>query len=108
MCRIFQFRSVPNPGLGSHHASDALRAFGSQSIPRTRRRSNCRADRAALRKIEHRGPDDLAHRALQVSGQVFRGDPHGIYFADFFRRGVMPAVHKRIVCLVALVVIALA
>jgi integrase len=27
---------------------------------------------AALRKIEHRGAHDLAHRVLQVSGQVFR------------------------------------
>jgi hypothetical protein len=27
---------------------------------------------AAVRKIEHRGAYDLAHRVLQVSGQVFR------------------------------------
>ncbi len=27
---------------------------------------------AALRKIEHRGAHDLAHRVLQVSGQIFR------------------------------------
>ena len=58
------------------HAKDVLRrletnlfpAIGSMPIAEL----TAPALLAALRKVEHRGAHDLAHRILQVSGQVFR------------------------------------
>lgn len=58
------------------HAKDVLRrletnlfpAIGSMPIAEL----TVPALLAALRKVEHRGAHDLAHRILQVSGQVFR------------------------------------
>lgn len=58
------------------HASDVLRRLEYNLFPEIG--STAIADLtapvvlSALRKIEHRGAHDLAHRVLQVSGQIFR------------------------------------
>ena len=60
----------------AHHASDVLRRLESNLFPEIG--SEPIADvtapmlLAAVRKIEHRGAHDLAHRVLQVASQVFR------------------------------------
>ena len=58
------------------HASDVLRRLESSLFPEIGATPiaelTAPALLAALRKIEHRGAYDLAHRVLQVSGQVFR------------------------------------
>jgi integrase len=60
----------------AHHASDVLRRLESNLFPDLGSRPigaiTAPELLAALRKIEHRGAHDLAHRVLQVSGQVFR------------------------------------
>src|SRR5262249_6612344 len=59
-----------------HHASDVLRRLEANLFPSLGARpiADIRAPEllAAVRKIEHRGAHDLAHRVLQVSSQVFR------------------------------------
>lgn len=58
------------------HASDVLRRLEANLFPEIGERpiADLTAPEllAAVRKIEHRGAYDLAHRVLQVSGQVFR------------------------------------
>lgn len=58
------------------HASDVLRRLESNLFPEIGGRPIAEITApmllAAVRKIEHRGAHDLAHRVLQVSGQVFR------------------------------------
>lgn len=58
------------------HASDVLRRLESNLFPEIGAMPiadlTAPALLAALRKVEHRGAHDLAHRILQVSGQVFR------------------------------------
>lgn len=60
----------------AHHASDVLRRLESNLFPMIGLRpiSEIEAPEllAAVQKIEKRGAYDLAHRVLQVSGQVFR------------------------------------
>jgi integrase len=60
----------------AHHASDVLRRLESNLFPEIGRRpiGDIEAPEllAAVQKIESRGAFDLAHRVLQVSGQVFR------------------------------------
>lgn len=60
----------------SHHASDVLRRLESNLFPEIGDGpiSEVTAPMllAAVRKIEHRGAYDLAHRVLQVASQVFR------------------------------------
>lgn len=60
----------------AHHASDVLRRLELNLFPSigTRPISEIEAPEllAAVQKIEKRGAYDLAHRVLQVSGQVFR------------------------------------
>jgi integrase len=60
----------------AHHASDVLRRLESNLFPDLGERPigaiTAPELLAAIRKIEHRGAHDLAHRVLQVSGQVFR------------------------------------
>lgn len=60
----------------AHHASDVLRRLESNIYPSLGRRPIADIEAlellAALQKIEHRGAYDLAHRVLQVCGQVFR------------------------------------
>jgi integrase len=59
-----------------HHASDVLRRLESNLFPDLGQRPIAEISAptllATIRKIEHRGAHDLAHRVLQVSGQVFR------------------------------------
>ena len=59
-----------------HHAADVLRRLEKNSFPQLGRRPIAEIDApellAAMRKIEARGAHDLAHRVLQVCGQVFR------------------------------------
>jgi integrase len=59
-----------------HHAADVLRRLESNIYPSLGRRPIADIEApellAALRKIEGRGAYDLAHRVLQVCGQVFR------------------------------------
>lgn len=59
-----------------HHASDVLRRLESNLFRDLGERPiaeiNAPELLATVRKIEHRGAHDLAHRVLQVSGQVFR------------------------------------
>ena len=58
------------------HASDVLRRLESNLFPEIGATPiadlTAPALLSALRKVEHRGAHDLAHRILQVSGQVFR------------------------------------
>lgn len=58
------------------HASDVLRRLEYNLFPEIGATPiadlTAPALLAALRKIEHRGAHDLAHRVLQVSGQIFR------------------------------------
>jgi integrase len=58
------------------HAADVIRRLESNLFPEIGATPiaelTAPALLAALRKIEHRGAHDLAHRVLQVSGQVFR------------------------------------
>lgn len=58
------------------HARDVLRRLESNAFPYIGRRPIADIDApellAAMRKIEDRGAYDLAHRVLQVCGQVFR------------------------------------
>jgi integrase len=59
-----------------HHASDVLRRLESNIFPALGKRPIASIDApellAAVRKIEQRGAYDLAHRVLQVCGQVLR------------------------------------
>jgi integrase len=59
-----------------HHASDVLRRLESNIFPALGKRPIDSIDApellVAVRKIEARGAYDLAHRVLQVCGQVFR------------------------------------
>lgn len=59
-----------------HHASDVKRRLENNIFPSLGRRPIADIEApellAALRKIEERGAYDLAHRVLQVCGQVFR------------------------------------
>lgn len=59
-----------------HHASDVLRRLESNIYPTLGKRPIAEIEApellAALNKIEERGAHDLAHRVLQVCGQVFR------------------------------------
>lgn len=59
-----------------HHASDVLRRLESNIYPSLGKRPIADIEApellAALNKIEERGAHDLAHRVLQVCGQVFR------------------------------------
>lgn len=59
-----------------HHAADVLRRLESNIYPSIGRRVIAEIEApellVALRKIEERGAYDLAHRVLQVCGQVFR------------------------------------
>ncbi len=59
-----------------HHASDVLRRLESNIFPALGARPIAQIDvpelLAAVRRIETRGAHDLAHRVLQVCGQVFR------------------------------------
>ena len=58
------------------HADDVLRRLESNAFPKMGRRPISQIDApellAALRPMEERGAHDLAHRVLQVCGQVFR------------------------------------
>lgn len=58
------------------HADDVLRRLERNIFPKIGRRPISAIDApellAAVRPIEHRGAHDLAHRVLQVCGQVFR------------------------------------
>ena len=58
------------------HADDVLRRLEGNAFPKIGRRPISEIDApellAALRPIEERGAYDLAHRVLQVCGQVFR------------------------------------
>ena len=58
------------------HARDVLRRLEKNAFPYLARRPISEIDApellAAIRKIEDRGAHDLAHRVLQVCGQVFR------------------------------------
>ncbi len=60
----------------AHHASDVLRRLESNLFPEIGDKAIADVTApvllAAVRKIEHRGAHDLAHRVLQVSSQVFR------------------------------------
>lgn len=60
----------------AHHAADVLRRLESNIYPTIGRRVIAEIEApellVALRKIEERGAYDLAHRVLQVCGQVFR------------------------------------
>lgn len=60
----------------AHHAADVLRRLESNIYPSVGRRAIAEIEApellAALRKIEERGAYDLAHRVLQVCGQIFR------------------------------------
>lgn len=60
----------------SHHASDVLRRLEANLFADLGARSIAEITApdllAAVRKIEHRGAHDLAHRVLQVASQVFR------------------------------------
>ncbi len=59
-----------------HHASDVLRRLESNLFPEIGDKPIAEITPpillAAVRKIEHRGAHDLAHRVLQVASQVFR------------------------------------
>jgi len=59
-----------------HHASDVLRRLESNLFPDLGDKPIADITAplllAAVRKIEHRGAHDLAHRVLQVASQVFR------------------------------------
>lgn len=59
-----------------HHASDVLRRLESNLFPEIGDKPIAEITAptllAAVRKIEHRGAHDLAHRVLQVASQVFR------------------------------------
>jgi integrase len=59
-----------------HHAADVLRRLEANLFPDLGSRPAAEITApellAALRKIEHRGAHDLAHRVLQVASQVFR------------------------------------
>lgn len=59
-----------------HHADDVLRRLEANLFPDLGPRPIAEVEApellASLRKIEQRGAYDLAHRVLQVSGQVFR------------------------------------
>ena len=60
----------------AHHASDVLRRLESNLFPEIGSEPIAEVAApmllAAVRKIEHRGAYDLAHRVLQVASQVFR------------------------------------
>jgi integrase len=60
----------------AHHAADVLRRLEHNIFPAIGARPIAQIEApellAAVRKIEERGAYDLAHRALQVCGQVFR------------------------------------
>jgi integrase len=60
----------------AHHASDVLRRLEANLFPDLGPRPIAEVTApellAVLRKIEHRGAYDLAHRILQVASQVFR------------------------------------
>ena len=60
----------------AHHASDILRRLESNLFPEIGDKAIADITApvllAAVRKIEHRGAHDLAHRVLQVASQVFR------------------------------------
>lgn len=59
-----------------HHARDVKRRLESNIFPEIGRRPIAEVEApellAAVQKIENRGAHDLAHRVLQVCGQVFR------------------------------------
>jgi integrase len=59
-----------------HHAADVLRRLESNLFPSLGARAISEITApdllAAVRKIEHRGARDLAHRVLQVASQIFR------------------------------------
>lgn len=59
-----------------HHAADVLRRLESNLFPEIGDKPIAEITAptllAAVRKIEHRGAHDLAHRVLQVASQVFR------------------------------------
>src|SRR5690606_28558076 len=59
-----------------HHARDVKRRLESNIFPEIGRRPIAEIEApellAAVQKIENRGAHDLAHRVLQVCGQVFR------------------------------------
>jgi integrase len=59
-----------------HHASDVLRRLESNLFPEIGGEPIAEITAAmllaAVRKIEHRGSHDLAHRVLQVASQIFR------------------------------------
>lgn len=59
-----------------HHAQDVLRRLEANLFPSIGRRPIAEIEApellASVQKIEKRGAFDLAHRVLQVSGQVFR------------------------------------
>lgn len=59
-----------------HHASDVLRRLEGNLFPEIGAEPIAKITApvllAAVRKIEHRGAHDLAHRVLQVASQVFR------------------------------------
>ena len=60
----------------AHHASDVLRRLESNLFPEIGSEPIAEVTApmllAAVRKIEHRGAHDLAHRVLQVASQLFR------------------------------------
>ncbi len=60
----------------SHHAADVLRRLEGNLFPDLGARPIAEITApgllAAVRRIEHRGAHDLAHRVLQVASQVFR------------------------------------
>jgi integrase len=59
-----------------HHAADVLRRLESNLFPEIGSKPIAEITApmllAAVRKIEHRGAHDLAHRVLQVASQIFR------------------------------------
>jgi len=84
-----------------HHAKDVKRRLELNIFPSLGRRPICEIEApellAAVQKIEKRGAFDLAHRVLQVCGQVFRyGIATGRCTRDLSRdlRGAL-APHKK-------------
>ena len=84
-----------------HHAQDVLRRLESNIFPEIGRRPIADIEApellGAVQKIEKRGAYDLAHRVMQVSGQVFRyGIATGRCSRDIARdlRGAL-APHKK-------------
>jgi len=84
-----------------HHAQDVLRRLKSNLFPIIGLRPIGEIEApellAAIQKIERRGAFDLAHRVLQVSGQVFRyGIAHGKCKSDISKdlRGALTPHRK--------------